>query len=63
MSDSNKEKELTHDLINKLVSAQGFLKVLEKSNLDEGQKKLTLKTEKSLLEALVILKDYRKELK
>lgn len=63
MSDSNKEKELTHDLINKLVSAQGFLKVLEKSNLDEGQKKLTLKTEKSLLEALVLLKDYRKELK
>lgn len=63
MSDINKEKELTHDLINKLVSAQGFLKVLNKSSLDEDQKKLTLKTEKSLLEALVILKDYRKGLK
>lgn len=63
MSEFDKEKELTHDLINKLVSAQGFLKVLGKSELNEKQKKLTLKTEKSLLEALVILKDYRKDLK
>ncbi len=55
-------KEFTHDLINKLVSAQGYMKVLSRTDLKEDQTEYLISGQNSLLEAIDIFKDFRKNL-
>jgi hypothetical protein len=62
MEDENLVKYV-HDIINKTISAQGFLKILSKSELDPQQTELLQNANGSLLESIEIIKALRKEIR
>lgn len=55
--------EYIHDLINKSVSTQAIIKILERSEFDEKQAKLLSKAKSSVEDSLKLLKDFREEIK
>lgn len=61
--DKDKLIDYVHDIINKSISAQGYLKVLGKTELNEEQKELIKNSNESLKEAINIIKNLRKDIR
>lgn len=63
MEDVKELQELLHKLVNKTVSAQSILKILDRSELDEQQRELLKKTKEATEQSLQIIKQIREKLR
>ena len=61
MNDNHELNELIHLLINKAISAQSLIKLLEKTQLDEKQKSLIDKTLSNTNEVISTSKKIREQ--
>ncbi len=63
MEDVKELQELLHKLVNKTVSAQSILKILDRSELDKQQRELLKKTKEATEQSLQIIKQIREKLR
>lgn len=63
MEDLNEIQDLLHRLVNKSVSIQGLLKLLEKSEPTDKQKRLIQKSKEATDESIEIIKQIREALR
>lgn len=63
MEDSKEIQELLHRLVNKSVSIQGLLKLLERTDLNDKQKELVQKSKVVTEESIQTIKEMREALR